>query len=217
MDLELNHYIEIFSLLVSILCSGKLKNSFLITFMPYLLLTLLVELAASFVYQNYGKPTGWMYNILNLVSHIFYAFIFCRFSTVNKHRKIYLVLVSIYVICSLIYYSSVSWYVFSNYVIAAGGILEVIFCCLHFYEYLQNDEYVHERHYTSGLWIASGILMFYSGITICFSLYNYILLKDLRLFNLPLYNIIPQSLSIILYCCISIALVIWKKPLQTSS
>lgn len=216
MELELNHYVEILSLLVSIIYIGKLRNSFLIAFVPYLLITLLVELAASYVYQQYGSSTGWMYNILNLVSHVFYAYIFYKFSNVKKHQKTFIILTIAYVTGSLIYYSLTSFYNFSNYVIAAGGVLQVIFSCLHFYEYLQNDHYVNERHYTSSLWIASGILMFYSGITICFSLYNYILLKNLTLFKLPLYNIIPQSLSIILYCCITIAIVIWKKPQRIS-
>lgn len=212
MELELNHYVEILSLLISVIFIGKLRKSFLIAFVPYLLVILIVELAASFVYQKYKLPSGWMYNILNLVSHIFYAYIFFRFSTVKKHRQIYIYLTAAYVVGSLAYYCGTSFYNFSNYVIAAGGVLQVIFSCLHFYEYLQNDDYVKERHYTSSLWIASGILMFYSGITICFSLYNYILLKNLTLFKLPLYNIIPQSLSIILYCCIAIAIIIWKKP-----
>jgi len=212
MEISLHHYFEFLSLLIAIIYIGKLRNSFLVLFVPYLLITLLVELGAAYIYHTYSMPTGWMYNFLNLLSHGFYAFLFYQFSIVFKHKRIIIILTGIYLTGSLTYYLSTSFYVFSNYVIAAGGILQVILSCLHFYEYLQNDDYVKERHYSSGLWIASGLLMFYSGITICFSLYNYILLNNLSVFNLPLYNIIPRSLSIILYCCISIALMIWKKP-----
>jgi hypothetical protein len=212
MNQYLHYYFEFLSLLIAGICFGKLRKSFLALFLPYLLLTLLVELFAGYLYQTYKQPTGWMYNILNLSSHIFYSYIYFKYSSVFKHKRFILILSSIYLSGSVAYYLSTTFYQFSNWVIVAGGVLQVILSCLYFYEYLQNDAYVKEKHYSSGLWVASGVLMFYSGITICFSLYHYILLNHLRVFDLPLYNVIPRILSIILYSCISIALITWKKP-----
>ena len=212
MDPNLHYYFEFLGLLIATVYFAKLRKSFLALFLPFLLLTLLVEVFAGYLYHTYKQPTGWMYNFLNLTSHIFYAHIFYKYSGVFKYKRLVILLTSLYLTGSVTYYLSTSFFNFSNSVIVAGGILQVVLSCLYFYEYLQNDDYVQERHYSSGLWIASGVLMFYSGITICFSLYHYILINNLSVFNLPLYNVIPRILSIILYSCISIALFIWKKP-----
>lgn len=215
MKLSVQHYFEFLSLLLSLIYVRKLKSSFMISFVPYLLLVLVIELVAKYLYVTYALSTGWMYNILNLISHFFYAFIFYRFSTAKEHRQTIILLTTTYIVSSIIYYAYTS-FTFNNYIIAYGGIIQVIFACLHFYEYLLHDNYVKEKHYSAGLFIASGVLIFYSGITICLSLYNYILLNHLMIFNTPLYNIIPRYLSIILYSCISIALIVWRKPMTTS-
>lgn len=215
MKFSIQHYFEFLSLLVSLLCLKKLKNSFMIFFVPYLLLILEIEILAKYLHVTYALSTGWMYNILNLISHFFFAFIFYMFSTAKEHRQTIILLTATYIISSLTYYFYTS-FAFNNYIIAYGGIIQVIFACIHFYEYLLHDYYVKEKHYSAGLFIAAGVLIFYSGITICLSLYNYILLNQLMIFNTPLYNIIPRYLSIILYSCISIALIVWRKPMTTS-
>ena len=215
MKLSIQHYFEFLSLLVAIFNVRKLKNSFIIYFLPYLFLILVVEVLTKYLYVTYAFSTNWIYNILNLISHFFYAFIFYRFSSTKEHKQTIILLTAMYIVSSLMYYSYTS-FAFNNYIIAYGGIIQVIFACLHFYEYLLHDNYVKEKHYSAGLIIAAGVLIFYSGITICLSLYNYILLNQLMFFNTPLYNIIPRYLSIILYSCISIALIVWRKPMTTS-
>lgn len=215
MELSIQHYFEFLSLLMSIVYIGKLKNYFVVAFVPYLFVILVIELLAKYLYVNFHYSTAWIYNLINLFSHAFYAFIFYCFASQKKHRKVILSLTVIYIAASLVYYLMTSLYEFNNVIISIGGVLEILFACLHFYHYLQNDNYVHERHFLSGLFIASGVLIFYSGITICFSLYNYIRINDLRLFGVPLYNLIPRYLSILLYLFISIAIIIWKRPTKT--
>lgn len=215
MQLSIQHYFEFLSLLISIIYIGKLRNSFMVAFVPYLFIILVVELLAKYLYINYQYNTAWIYNLINLFSHAFYAFIFYCFALKKGHRNTIILLTLTYIILSLVYYQFTSYLGFNNTIIAIGGIPEILFACLHFYHYLQNDNYAGERHFLSGLFIASGVLIFYSGITICFSLYNYIRINDLSLFGIPLYNLIPRYLSILLYLFISIALIIWKRPTRT--
>lgn len=215
MELSIQHYFEFLSLLISVIYIGKLRNHFLITFVPYLLLILAVELIAKYLAVNFHYKNIWVYNLLNLLSHSYYAFIFYCFAQQKIHRKVIVVLTITYIVSSLTYYLFTSFYEFNNVIISIGGVLGIFLACLHFYYYLQNDNYVHERHFLSGLFIASGVLIFYSGIAICFSLYNYIRINDLRLFGDPLYRVIPRSLSIFLYLLISIAIIIWKRPTKT--
>lgn len=215
MELSIQHYFEFLSLLISVIYISKLKNYFMFAFVPYLFMILVVELLAKYLNVKHHYSTGWIYNLVNLFSHCFYAFIFYNFALQKKHRKTIFMLTTIYILSALLYYQFASLQGLKNIVIAVGGVLEVFFACLHFYHYLQNDNYVSERHFSSGLFIASGVLIFYSGITICFSLYNYISINDLRLFDIPLYRLIPRFLSVFLYLFISIAIIIWKRPTKT--
>ncbi len=214
---SIQHYFEFLSLLVSFLAIGKLKNSFLISFVPYLFIVLVVEILAKYVYITHHYNTAWMYNLMNLFSNLFYGFIFYSFAKGKRHKKTVAIITLVYVASSIVYISFTTFLKFNNDVAAAGGIIQVLFSCLYYYFYLQDDSYLKERHYASGLLIASGVLIFYVGIAICFSLFNYIKLHELKLFDTFLYNLIPRYLSIILYILISIALVIWKKPTQTLS
>ncbi|MBU0696951.1 MAG: hypothetical protein KKE39_10580 [Bacteroidetes bacterium] len=75
-----------------------------------------------------------------------------------------------------------------------------------------NDIDLNSYEVKGGLWFASGILIFYSGISIVFSLVNYIREHHLNIAGMALYNFVPRCLSSILYACISIALLKWKKP-----
>lgn len=215
MNPNLHYCFVLFSLLIAAVYFGKLRKSFLALFLPYLFVTLVLELFAVYLYQTYRQPTGWMSNVLNLASHIFYAYLFFSYTRAYKHKRLIIVLTSIYLTGSLTYYLSTSFFNFSNYVFAAGGILQVILSCFYFYQYLQRNDSVKKQEDSSGLWIASGVLLFYLGTTICFSLYHYILFHNLGIFNLPLYNVIPRLLSMILYACIAVALLNWESPQKT--
>jgi hypothetical protein len=212
MNPYLHYYFVSLSLLIAAIYFTKLKRSFLSLFLPYLLITLLLEIVADYLYQSYKHPTGGIYNLLNLASHVFYAHIFYSYSNVYKYKRFIVLVTSVYLTGSLTYYLSTSFYNFSNEVLAAGGLLQVILACLYFYEFQQNRKSLHRQHYRSGIWIASGVLLFYAGITICYSLYQYILIQNFSFLDQPLQNAVPRLLSIILYSCIAIALLIWKQP-----
>jgi len=75
-----------------------------------------------------------------------------------------------------------------------------------------DDVDLNAFYVKSGLWIASGILIFYTGICIVFSLFNYIRANNLTINDVALYNFVPRVLSIILYGCFIVAFILWRKP-----
>lgn len=215
MSIGIHHYFEFFALIVALISARKLSKSFLFAVVPYLLITLISELLANYFYFSRGYATGWIYNILNLISHVFYSYVFYKYSASMAQRNAIISLTSAYVLISFVYYLQTSFLTFSHHIIASGGVIQSLFACFFFFEYLRNDSFVKKKHYTCGLFIAAGVLIFYSGIIICFSLYNYIRANGLSVLGLPLYNIIPRYLSVILYCCISIGLSVWRNPRTT--
>lgn len=207
----LHHYFEFLSLVIALYCVNRLRNNFVIWFIPYLFIVFSSELSANYLYYTHGYSTAWIYNFLNLLSHLFYAYIFLNFAIRNSKKVTILFITGTYIIASLIYHFSTSIHILNNYVIASGGIIQVLFACSYFSQYLKDDDLAKDNKYTSGLWLAAGILIFYAGVAICFSLYNYIRFNKLLLFGMPLYNSIPRYLSVILYSSISIALLTWRK------
>ncbi|MBC7915467.1 MAG: hypothetical protein H7Y07_15250 [Pyrinomonadaceae bacterium] len=195
---------------MAIICYKRLKGSFMLLFIPFLGLTLLSELSSSYIHQMHGASTTWIYKILNPLSQCFYAYIFYELASDQKFRKIILILVSLYFLICVYYYLKDDQ--FNSYLIVAGGLMQIIFACGFFYQCLKNDEYFGNNAWNSGLWIASGVLIFYAGIAIVFSLFDYIRLHKLELNGMSLYHIIPRALSIVLYSCLSISFLVWKHP-----
>jgi hypothetical protein len=209
----LYHYFELLSLILAIIFLTRGRPTFIVWFIPFLALTLFTELYASYSYYVSHLSTGWIYNILNPVSQAFYSYIFYRLYTNSKHRRILVGLTMIYILFYLFFYGFfVDINTFNNYLVAVGGVMQVIFACLFFYQCLKTDVSLDNK-LKSGLWIAGGVLIFYSGITLCLSLYNYIKEYHLTLGGIALYNVIPRALSIILYCCLSISFITWRRSM----
>ena len=210
----LYHYFELLSLIVSIICLPRTRRSYFTWFIPFLSITLAAELYANYAFYIKHLPTVWIYNVLNPVAQAFYTYIFYKFARSNSH-KIFLVACGIiYVGAYIFYYTIYDVNDFSTYLIVIGGIQQVVFACLFFYECLRTDATMDGRM-RSGVWMAAGVLIFYSGVTICLALLDFIEKNNLKIAGVPLYNFIPRVLSIILYSCFSVSFIIWGKSMTS--
>ncbi|HET8830070.1 MAG TPA: hypothetical protein VFM79_12050 [Pelobium sp.] len=104
---------------------------------------------------------------------------------------------------------------FSTTIILISSVILIILSCYYFYRCLLDDVDLTAYYVKSGLWIVAGILIFYSGIAIVFSLFDYIRTYKLAVNGVQLYNFIPRVLSIILYGCFIVAFILWRKPQKT--
>lgn len=204
---------EFLSLAIALLSYRRLKNTFMVYFIPYLLILVASEISA-----RYLSNTVLLYSILNPLTHCFYAFIFCNYIIVKKQRLIFISLTSIYcLLCIIGYFNDDRQYSLFYYLIASGGLMQVYFSCTFFYQYITSDDVTLMKKWDSGLWIASGLLIFYSAVSICFSLHGYIKENELKIFDLYLYHIMPRVLSPILYSCLCMSFILWKNPKEISS
>jgi hypothetical protein len=67
------------------------------------------------------------------------------------------------------------------------------------------------------IWVAVGVVVFFSGVSIVFSLYQFIQIRQIKLWGEPIYTLVPRLLSIILYSCLSIAIITCRKTIPSSS
>lgn len=213
MQLGPHHYSEFLCLLCALFLYKRLRNSFMIAFIPFLAIVLSAELASNYLFYTHGVRTIWLFNILAAVITLFYAYIFLRFSNSQKHRMFLKWICVGFVIAWGCYY--LIWRdinTFNNYFFSLNSLLQLLFSCLFFYQYLNSEDTDFHIRYKAGLWIAAGVLIFNCGSALVFVLYDYIRANELKIGKWPLYNFIPRYLSILLYSCITVSFFTWKKP-----
>nr|MBC7613289.1 hypothetical protein [Pseudopedobacter sp.] len=204
------YYFEFLALCVAIFSYAKLKNSFMVWFIPFLLFTFISEISSDIIYRKYGLATDWIYNILSPLTIVFYGYIFYSFIDKKKFKHMFLFAGLIYLLINI--YVVLTSSKFNITLLIIGALIQIILSCYYFYSCLLNDIDLNSYKVKSGLWIASGVLVFFAGISIVYSLLDFIREHHLNIGGVALYNFVPRCLSIILYTCISIALLKWKKP-----
>ncbi len=215
MKLGLHHYTEFVALIIALFSYQKFKGTYMVWFIPFLALTFLTEFINNILFTSYGIHTAWSYNFSGIIQVSFYTYIFINLAETKKHKQLLLVSHLMYTGFFCIYLTVTQhWRAFSQDAALFGFIEMVLFSCGFFYQCLREDYDIANQKYKTGLWITAGVLIFYSGVSICFSLYDYIVKYDLRLNGRRLYGIIPQYLCIILYGCLSISFILWKKPVK---
>lgn len=208
-----SYYFEFLAFCVALYHYKQLKNSYMFWFIPFLGITFLTEVTSGIIYQICTCETYWIYNVLIPATTLFYTFIFYCLIKDRRLKIPFVVIILIYFVANVYYFNISSG--FNTKFILSSSIILIALSCYYFYRCLLDDVDLNAYYTKSGLWIASGILIFYSGICIVFSLFNYIRTNHLAINNTPLYNFVPRVLSIILYGCFIVAFILWKKPRKT--
>jgi len=198
-------WIEIFAFLLCLIQFRKIKASILKWFLPFLLLTNIVEWGNYFKWYNYHHTNNWIFNIFNPIEFCFYGFLYYQtlLSKSGRNNVFYCCLfilitylVNILFIQGFLYFDSYSYLV--------GCLVMVYFSYLYFVEKIKSVEQINITK-TPLFWISVGLLFFYSGEFILFSFFQYFLsINDFESF-LPVFHFFSAILNAILYLCISIS------------
>lgn len=182
-------------------------------FVPYLTLILLLELISNFLYNSYQLSSFWLSEVPNLLSLIFYSYVFFKYLNNKKHHQILVGSLVFYLLSLLVFIIlfGLSPTVF-KYSLVGAAFLLIISSGLVFYQNLLMDDIDQPAQMLSGLYIAAGVLIFNAGISIVIFSIPYIVKYKLILMGNPLYNTIPRLLCIVLYPCIIISLYKWRTP-----
>ena len=186
-------------------------------FLPFLGFIFFAELVGEYQWGVFGIPTIDINYLIGIVESIFYGFIFYKLTNrLISKRLIFLgVLISVIVyIVSFVFFKKDHLYLFED-IIVSGFILSLISLMYLYFKSSDDDETI--LLYDPGFWIAFGVAIFYSGISISFSLHDFIKNNNLTFFGANLINVIPRYLSVILYSSISIAIILCKHQKKLSS
>lgn len=220
---SINLYFEILSLLFAVIFYLNNRNNKLLSyFVPFLFLTVVVELIgwrwgsnADFVRRiRYG-----MYNIFTTVEFIFYTSLFYTHFKIKNLKRFTLFFIPLYIILVLINFLFIQGFnrTFHSYTFLIGSFFIVIFCCCSFYEAVLPDKIDDQLSKQPFFWICSGLLIYYLGSVIINALFDYLTSNDLRIEGIRIYGIINNSLNVILYSSFCIAFFLCRDNKKISS
>lgn len=216
--MSIDFFFEMLSLVIAIFCYTALKQTKMVYFIPFLLLTVIVEFVG-YLAVTYGikNRNYWIYNIFNLIEFLFYAYLFAS----NFQLK-FLRLLAYASMPVLILFSSLNYiYIqgsenFHTYTLLLGSFFMVFFCCCFFYEWVLPEQITQNLIRQPFFWICVGLLLFYLGSVIINALFEYLRSSDMIQEGKRIYVFINRSLNIILYTSFSISFLICRKNRKES-
>ncbi len=214
MILHLNHIFELLCLLVSLVLYYKHKSSFLIVWCIYLTTLLSAELICLYFFE---KGNSAFYNIINILIVSFSCYIITQIIYNKKILMLikFLTLFYFVMLVAINIYDN-SFFKTNILLFQLSFDLQLIYGLLFFYYLLITDDKTPKPTDSFGKWFATGLIIFNVGVSITFSLIDYIRNNKIYLFNLPLYRTIPKLFCVILYTCYIVALTKWKQPTTKS-
>lgn len=216
---DLHLYLEISCLLIALLFYKDLKrNNIIVYFIPFLIATALVEMAARWVWKERNEKFI-LFNIFTAAEFVFYSIIF-RYHLSNKLlRSIIIILIPIYLLLFVLNVTFLQELTksFHSYTFLLGSFFMVVYSCFFLYESILPESINIKLSRQPFFWIAIGLLIFYLGSVIINALVEYLTKSDFQKQGVQIYTTITNSLNVILYGSFSTAFILCRNNRKTSS
>lgn len=205
------------SFLVCILLYRSLKNTPFKYFLPFLFITLTVELIGYYLITK-GLRNYTLFNFFTTLEFIFYSFLFSKHLKTTFFKKLTIGFIPFYAFMVFLNLQFVQGYNnFHTYTFLLGSFFVVLFCCLFFYESVLPEHLDHPLAKQPFFWVCTGLLLFYMGSVIINALFEYLRSYDLQQEGKKIYGIINQSLNVVLYSAFIYAFILCRKTKKTYS
>ncbi|MFN5361266.1 MAG: hypothetical protein ACK46Z_09110 [Bacteroidota bacterium] len=217
MQLYLYHFVELLCATLAIGSFRFLRAHRLVLLLPFLLFITLAEYIAILQHTIYHTSTYGTNYLIMLVEWIFYNYLFLRFTRLKTFRQYIRWSLPIGAACIVggYYFFPGQYSVFFYCIILAGFFLSVAALGYLFTRFTEDE--VTDLTQDPVGWVAVGVVVFFSGVSIVFSLYEFIQLKRITLWGEPIYTLVPRLLSLFLYSCISIAIITCRRIIPSLS
>ena len=222
MEFGINLYFESLGFIITTILYFKKRDKILLYFIPFLFLTITVELTSTLLSANrvFVEHVRYaMYNIFTTVEFIFYCFLFYISFKKVIFKTITLLFIPIFVLAVILNLSFVQGFnkTFHTYTFLLGSFFIVVFCCFFFYESILPEKIDEQLSKQPFFWISSGLLIFYLGSVIINALFDYLTTNDLKIEGKRIYGIINNTLNVILYSSFCIAFFLCPNTKKISS
>lgn len=215
---DLHLYLEVTCLLISLFLYKDLKrNTIIVYFIPFLIVTVLVELSARWIWKE--RPQKFViFNFFTASEFIFYSWVFYYHLTNKTLRKIIILFIPIYLLLFILNVSFLQLLStsFHSYTFLLGSFFVVVYSCFFLYESILPEFINVKLSRQPFFWICIGLLIFYLGSVIINALVEYLTKSDFQKQGTIIYTNITNSLNVILYGSFSIAFILCRNNRKIS-
>jgi predicted PurR-regulated permease PerM len=193
-----NTALELTCFLAALFFLSKDKDPVWKLFIPYLLITFLVE-TMGFYMRMHNMSNFRLYNVFLIVECLFTSFLF--FHLYKSYKVKFAWLIGWWIVFAVFYLAEMIERNFANYASFTSTFMSVVFvvACFYFY-FLKLKDQAYENLATSApfLWV-SGALFFYFGGIVCNLFFDYLSQNELSSYNHSVRYIIFNILNTTLY------------------
>lgn len=173
--------------------------------MPYLLFIVIVELTGRYIGRELKGPIGWIFNISVPVEYLFFSFLYYIIYKSEVYKKISFGFIVCFALFVFVYSIINSIENFHPIYLKIGSITMIIFSCLYLAEILRIGTIVNPLKLPM-FWIACGVLLFNAGEFISNFLMDFLFENKSNWGKM--FRLVNNNLIVVLYSCISIAIII---------
>lgn len=213
-------WIEVITLLICGLCYNKFTLTRYKLFLPYLLIIVLYELGnihKMFTIDN-SKSNLWISNFELLFEYVFYSgFIIAVYKDKKQKRIITLVSVLCVIFTLVDIFFIQGFMALSTIAILIQYSILIPLVCRFFYMKMQEHDTGQEESLLQqpDFWVHTGLLFFFLAEFLFFASYTNMAYKKLYSFHL-LFSVISNVAIFILYSCLSISFVCFRRMKKIS-
>lgn len=199
MKIPIYFWFELLSLVVCLICYGKIRHTILKWFLPFLGLIVVYEYGVlnrwSFLFIN--RSNHWLANIISTIEIVFYSLLYYHFVNSPKSQKIILVTLAAYILLTFLNVIFLQGYNhFHTITYRVGSAMLIVFICIYFRQLMNTEEVVLIRE--PMFWISTGLFFFLLGFIFYLSAFDFIAYQTIKK-HASLYKAIRYSLIIQMY------------------
>lgn len=205
---------ELFACLVAFVCIGRLRHTIFIYFVPFLLLTVLVEWGVYLTTRAFGSFNNhWIYNIFILIEFLFYYVLYGQLLMGEKIKRFIQWWIPVFILLAVLNWVFFQGFLrYDTYTVMLGSFVLLVLVFFFFNELMLSAERISLLRYPP-FWISIGLLTFYSGQFITLAFFEYMIRTNNFSFATVL-NFSMRYLNVILYTCYIVAF-LCKRPAKT--
>lgn len=200
---------ELIALVAALFILSNKKTGYWSFFIPYLLITILIESAGYYYRVELKKPNYPFYNFFMFAQLLFFAFLFYKFHQSKRIKQWVSILVIVFVLVFITEGIINSFASYNKYSRQFLSIFVVLFSCTFFFSILKDDTIKSPVRYPP-FWIVTGLFFFYFGSIAMFAFFDKV--SQIKLSgNISFYTLVMGCLSCILYGSWIIGFICMKK------
>jgi len=212
MDIDFYFYLIAAGVIAGLIRDRRLRPSVLRLFVPFLILTLLMEVLGMVLSRKHIM-NHWIFNFFTCGEFLFYSYIYSRLLEDKKWVRVIRYAMVLYPVVFLVNIFFVEgFYRFHTISYRVGSVMIVFWCYLYFRQVMRSEA-TEPIFRIPAFWISTGLLFFYTGFFFYMSA-GYILLYTNVIIDKVIWYAVSGTLNALLYGCFLTAFIcqgLWKR------